>query len=173
MRYWSSFLLRALGITVIAAATAAAQSDALKPPRPSADQPSEKAAEKPAEKMADETEKPKDTPATPAPKPAPVKYTELKKTVWPPKAGVKTPGVLIPMTNLKPEAEISIPGPTGSFVFTANQVLISIPGGDQILRVDGRSNKALEPFSRIAKPCGGIERPKTCVGDRLTRKKST
>jgi virginiamycin B lyase len=156
MRYWSSFLLRSLGITVIAAATAAAQSDALKVPRPSADQPSEKAAEKPPEKMADDTGKPKDTPVAPAPKPAPVKYTELKKTVWPPKTGVKTPGVLIPITNLKPEAEISIPGPTGSFVFSANEVLISIPGGDQILRIDGRSNKVLDPFSGIAKPCGGL-----------------
>ncbi len=137
MRYWFSYLLRALGITLIAAAAAAAQANMR------------------AEKVADNAAKSNDAPAVP-PKPAPVKYTELKKAVWPPKAGVKTPGVLIPMTNLKPEAEISIPGLTGSFLFTTNQILISIPTADQILRVDGRSNKVLDPFSGITKPCGGL-----------------
>lgn len=108
-----------------------------------------------AAKPADKTEKDATVPAAP-PKPAPVKYTELKKTVWPPKTGVKTPGVQIPMIYLKPEAEIALPGPAGAFLFTTDQVLISIPGSDQVARVEGRSNKVLEPFSGITKPCGGF-----------------
>ena len=71
--------------------------------------------------------------------------------------GVKTPGVQIPITSLKPEAEISLPAPAGSFVFTTDQVLISIPSADQIARVEARSNKVIEPLSGIAKPCGGLD----------------
>lgn len=136
MRYLSYRFFCILGLIVLAAGLATAQSGR-------------------TEKIADTADKPKDGPAA-ASKPAPVKYTELKKSVWPPKAGIKTPGVLIPMTNLKPEAEIAIPGPAGSFLFTANQVMISIPSADQILRIDGRSNKALDPFAGVTKPCGGV-----------------
>jgi virginiamycin B lyase len=100
-------------------------------------------------------DKPKETPAVP-PKPEPVKYTELKKTLWPPKAGVKTPGVQIPVTNLKPEAEISLPSPVGALLFTTDHALISVPGSDQIARVEARSNKVLEPLADITNPCGGL-----------------
>jgi virginiamycin B lyase len=128
-----------LGLTLLAAALAAAQSA----PEPV-----------PAAAKAD---MPMDTPSASAKAaPAPVKYTELKKTLWPPKAGVKTPGVQIPITNLKPEAEIPLAAPAGVLLFTADQALIPIPSGDQILRVEARSNKLLEPFSGIAKPCGGL-----------------
>jgi len=135
-------LLRASSLLLLAAAVAAAQSDVAKAPRGSA------VTDEPADK-------PKDTSAAP-PKPAPVKYTELKKTPWPPKTGVKTPGVQIPITNLKPEAEISLSAPAGAFVFTADQVLISVPTADQIARVEGRTNKVLDSFSGAAKPCGGL-----------------
>jgi DNA-binding beta-propeller fold protein YncE len=97
----------------------------------------------------------KDVPAA-APKPEPVKYTELKKTPWPPKTGVKTPGVQIPITNLKPEAEIPLAASPGVFLFTTDQVLIPIPAQDQIARVEAKSNKVLEPISGVAKPCGGV-----------------
>ncbi len=153
-----------MGFLLLTAAVASAQSgaDATKTRQPKTEASESKAppkrepssADAPA-KVADKADKPKDSPAAPA-KPAPVKYTELKKTLWPPKTGVKTPGVQIPMTNLKPEAEIAIPAAAGSFVFTADQALISIPGADQIVRVDARSNKVLDPFSGIAKPCGGM-----------------
>src|SRR5688500_13860384 len=39
----------------------------------------------------------KPSPPKVPPKPEPVKYTELKKSIWPPKGGVKTPGVQIPI----------------------------------------------------------------------------
>jgi virginiamycin B lyase len=167
------YLFCTLGLSVLPAVRVIAQSDAPKTPdtrseavdskaRPKPDSTSanttEKSLEKSADKTADKTDKTdkaKDAPAAPA-KPAPVKYTELKKTPWPPKTGVKTPGVQIPITNLKPEAEIPLASAAGSFVFTADQVLISVPTTDQIVRVEGRSNKALEPISGIANPCGGL-----------------
>jgi virginiamycin B lyase len=174
MRYSSYSLLRTLGLILLAATIAAAQSDAPKSPR-AAEAVESKARPKPeppaadmaakaekADKVADKTDKPADQPvekpkgaSAPPAKPAPVKYTELKKTPWPPRTGVKTPGVLIPMTNLKPEAEIALPAPAGSFLFT-NEVLISIPGMDQIVRVEAKTNKVLAPFSGVAKPCGGL-----------------
>jgi virginiamycin B lyase len=162
MRNFSCRLLCIVVLLVSAYAIAAAQSDtpktsrtAAETARPKADVKSAPAPAEMAAKAADKTDQPKDAPAAP-PKPAPVKYTELKKTPWPPKTGVKTPGVQIPIINLKPEAEISLPAPGGSILFTTDQVLIAIPGMDQIVRVEGRSNKMLEPFSGIAKPCGGL-----------------
>jgi glutamine cyclotransferase len=169
------YLFCTLGLSLLPAIQAVAQSDAPKTPntraeaveskgRPKPDSTSattEKPVEKSADKTADKTDKPdqpdkpKEIPAAPA-KPVSVKYTELKKTPWPPKMGVKTPGVQIPITNLKPEAEISLTSAAGSFLFTSDQVLISIPASDQITRVEGRSNKVLEPFSGIANPCGGL-----------------
>jgi virginiamycin B lyase len=158
--------LRYLGaIVVLAAASAAAQStstnvrlsppDVSKAPRAAAADPAAAAPRVDVPAPPAVADKPKETPAVP-PKPSPVKYTELKKTPWPPKAGVKTPGVQIPVINLKPDAEISLPSPVGSFLFTTDQALITVPASDQVVRVEARSNKVLEPLSGIAKPCGGL-----------------
>jgi len=137
MRHPSKRLLAAtLGLLMLATAYAAAQSE---PQVAKADAVPAKA------------DAPKDAPV----KPVPVKYTELKKTSWPPKAGVKTPGVQIPITNLKPEAEIPLAATPGVFLFTTDQVLIPIPTEDQIARVESKSNKVLEPISGVPKPCGG------------------
>jgi YVTN family beta-propeller protein len=161
MRNLSYHLLCTVALLLFASTIAAAQSDTAKTSsaadsaRPKARAKSAPASAEIAAKAADKPDQPKDAPAAP-PKPAPVKYRELKKTPWPPKTGVKTPGVQIPIINLKPEAEISLPAPAGSFLFTTDQVLITISGMDQIVRVEGRTNKTLEPFSGIAKPCGGL-----------------
>jgi virginiamycin B lyase len=160
MRNLSFHSVCTLALVLFVSASAVAQSDATKTPRATAETGQPKAAAKSpsvemAAKAADKPDQPKDAPAAP-PKPTPAKYTELKKTAWPPKTGIKTAGVQIPIVNLKPEAEISLPAPAGSFLFTTDQVLIAIPGMDQIIRVEGRSNKVLEPFSGIAKPCGGL-----------------
>ena len=146
MRHPSKRRLAAtLGLLLLAAAFAAAQSA-----------PGSKRNNPPQVAKADVA---KDAPANDvpvaAPKPAPVKYTELKKTPWPPKTGVKTPGVQIPITNLKPEAEIPLAASPGAFLFTTDQVLIPIPSQDQIARVEAKSNKVLEPISGVTKPCGG------------------
>jgi len=161
MRNLSYHLLCTVALLLLASTVAAAQSDTPKTSsaadstRPKARAKSAAASGEIAAKAADKPDQPKDAPAAP-PKPAPVKYTELKKTPWPPRTGVKTPGVQIPIINLKPEAEISLPAPAGSFLFTTDQVLITISGMDQIVRVEGRTNKTLESFSGIAKPCGGL-----------------
>jgi streptogramin lyase len=108
-------------------------------------------------RTASHSEPPKDSPAlTSKPAPVPVKYTDLKPTAWPPTAGVKTPGVQVPMTALKPEAEIALGSPAGAILFTTDQILITVPGKDQVVRVEAKSNKVLEPFSDVAKPCGGL-----------------
>jgi DNA-binding beta-propeller fold protein YncE len=148
MRNVSYYLMCTLGLAVLTAPVAVAQVDTPKGESSSPDK-------RVATKTDDKADKAKETPAPPA-KPAPVKYTELKKTLWPPKTGVKTPGVQIPMTKLKPEAEIALAAAAGSVLFTTDQVLISIPAADQIVRVEGRSNKVLEPLSGVAKPCGGL-----------------
>jgi hypothetical protein len=134
-----------LGLSLLAAAFAAAQSA-----------PGSKPASSSTVAKVDVTKDgpAKDLPAA-TPKPEPVKYTELKKTVWPPKTGIKTPGVQIPMTNLKPEAEIPFTSAPGPLLFTTDQILIPIPAQDQIARVEGKSNKVLEPFAGVVKPCGG------------------
>ena len=162
MRNLSYHSLCTVALLLFASTIAAAQSDTPKTSRAAVDSTRPKARAKSAPdssevaaKVADKPDQPKDAPAAPS-KPAPVKYTELKKTPWPPKTGVKTPGVQIPAISLKPEAEIALPASAGSFLFTTDQVLITIPGMDQIVRVEGRTNKTLEPFAGIAKPCGGL-----------------
>lgn len=87
---------------------------------------------------------------------APVKFTALKNTVWPPKAGIRTPGVQVPVTTLRPETEVALGGPGGAVLFAADQALISVPSKDQVVRVEGRSGKVLEPFGGATHPCGGL-----------------
>ncbi len=137
MRTTADRLLCTLGLSLLAAVSAAAQAATEPMSTAKADAPNPPA-------------------ASARPAPTPVKYTELKKTLWPPKAGVKTPGVQIPITKLKPEAEITLTALPGVLAFTTDQVLIPVPSEDQIARVEGKSSKMLEPFSGIAKPCGGL-----------------
>ena len=155
MRNFSSYWLFTLGLSVLCTSMVAAQLNVTKTSAGPAESNTRSKSQSASPTTADRADKAKETPAVPA-KPEPVKYSELKKTTFPPKTGVKTAGVQIPMTKLKPEAEVSLPAPVGSLLFTADQVLISIPSADQIARVDGRSNKVLEPLSGIAKPCGGL-----------------
>ena len=76
-----------------------------------------------------------------------------KKAPVPPKYGVKTPGVQIPMANLKSEVEIAVEGSPAALLF-AEQVMLS--NGTQILRIDPKTNKVSEPFKGFDKPCGGL-----------------
>jgi virginiamycin B lyase len=155
MRNFSIYGLLTLGLPVLCASIVAAQLNVTKTPDEPAESKTRSKSQSVSATTADRTDKATEIPAIPA-KPEPVKYTELKKTTWPPKAGVKTAGIQIPMTKLKPEAEVALPAPAGSLLFTTDQVLIPIPSADQIARVEGSSNKVLEPLSGIAKPCGGL-----------------
>src|SRR5687768_16749314 len=51
-------------------------------------------------------------------------------------SGVKTPGVQIPIKMLKPDAVIPLTAPAGALLFTTDQVLITIPVKDEIVRVE-------------------------------------
>ena len=64
-----------------------------------------------------------------------------------PKAGVKTPGIQIPISNLKPESEIALPAKPGSMV-AAKSAIVATEGG--LTLVDTKTNKT------FPKPCGGI-----------------
>ena len=76
-----------------------------------------------------------------------------KKAPLPPKYGVKTPGVQIPMASLKSEAEIAVEGTPAALLF-AEQIMLS--NGTQIMRIDPKTNKVTEPFTGFDKPCGGL-----------------
>src|SRR5262249_14263832 len=132
MRNFSSYWLFTLGLSVLWASMVAAQSNDPKKSAEPAESSTRSKSRLVSATTTDSADKAKETPAVPA-RSEPVKYTELKKTLWPPKTGVKTAGVQIPMTKLKPDAEVSLPALVGSLLFTTDQVLISIPSADQIV----------------------------------------
>ncbi len=73
-----------------------------------------------------------------------------------PAHGVKTPGVLIPYTTLKSDAEIVLDAPPAGFLFTD---AIQIAGAGGIRRFDAATNKPFEPsrdIKGVDKPCGGL-----------------
>jgi virginiamycin B lyase len=70
-----------------------------------------------------------------------------------PSAGVKTPGVQIPMASLKYEAEFPVQTPE-SFSFT-DDVLVMDSTKNAIMRIDPKTGKVAEPLSGFSKPCSG------------------
>lgn len=79
----------------------------------------------------------------------------LLMTPAPPKLGVKTPGVQIPFTNLKSEAEIPVAGLSGVPV-VAMQAFAPQRSTGALLRIDAKTNKPGEPVSGLDQPCGAI-----------------
>ena len=72
-----------------------------------------------------------------------------------PTAGIKTPGIQIPFANLKPEADIVLPGaPTSAFF--ADMAYFPIPSENSIARVDTKTNKPGDAWTGIKAPCGGL-----------------
>jgi hypothetical protein len=73
-----------------------------------------------------------------------------------PAHGVKTPGVLIPLGNLKSEAEITLASAPTGFLFTESIALADSTG---IHRLDAKTNKSFDPprdIKDVDKPCGGL-----------------
>jgi virginiamycin B lyase len=70
-----------------------------------------------------------------------------------PKAGVKTPGILIPFENLKPEAELAVETP--GWITMGEAVFIQSKSKDLVARVDPKSNKLGDPITSLNKPCAG------------------
>lgn len=81
------------------------------------------------------------------------KKVKEPKLAPPPKFGVKTPGVQIPLAGLKSEAEIAFEGTPQSLLFT-DQVMLS--NGTHLVRIDPKTNKTTEPFKGFEQPCGGL-----------------
>jgi virginiamycin B lyase len=68
-----------------------------------------------------------------------------------PKEGIKTPGVRIPFSLLKAEAEL----PMAPAWMAATDVLIVPAAQAGLVKIDSRTNKAADPVTVVAKPCGG------------------
>jgi virginiamycin B lyase len=82
------------------------------------------------------------------------KDTSAKATAPPgPKAGVKTPGVLIPAASLKSEAEIPVDGP--GWIAVSDSILVESKTKDSLIRIDPKTNKPLDPVAGLKKPCSG------------------
>jgi len=72
-----------------------------------------------------------------------------------PKPGVKTPGVQIPLANLKPEAEFAVPG-SPDWIAAGESVWVSNKPRDSVARIDPNTNKVLDAVTGLNKPCSGL-----------------
>jgi virginiamycin B lyase len=79
---------------------------------------------------------------------------QSKKSGTAAKLGVQTPGIQIAMTELKPEADIELPGPA-ELLTSADAVYAASPEKGALVRVDVKGNKT-EAIEGVAKPCGAI-----------------
>jgi virginiamycin B lyase len=70
-----------------------------------------------------------------------------------PKGGIKTPGVQIPLENLKPEAQIPVETP--GWIAIGEAVIIPNQSKDVLVRIDPKTNKPLDPIPDFKKPCSG------------------
>jgi DNA-binding beta-propeller fold protein YncE len=66
--------------------------------------------------------------------------------------GVKTPGVPIPFSLLKAEADLPVAPP---WTFAADSLLVPNPAMGTLVRVDSKTNKLSDPIADLSKPCGG------------------
>lgn len=71
------------------------------------------------------------------------------------KAGIKTPGVQIPMESLKALAEVPVDGKPGG-IAVGDAVWVMNSPKELVVRIDGKTNKALEPVVGFHKPCSGL-----------------
>jgi streptogramin lyase len=69
------------------------------------------------------------------------------------RTGIKTPGIQIPFSRLKAEAEFDAPAKPSWLFFSANAY---VPARDSLERIDPKTNKKLDPIAGLAKPCGGM-----------------
>jgi len=70
-----------------------------------------------------------------------------------PKPGIRTPGIQIPFSSLKPEATLQTPDrPDWIFFSTA----VFVPAKDHLDKIDVKTNKIADPVAGLNKPCGGM-----------------
>jgi len=75
------------------------------------------------------------------------------KEVKKPKLGVQTPGVQIPYVSLKSDAEIKLEAAPTGVAFTTEAL---IAAGENIQRVEARSNKPGDKIAGLNSACGGL-----------------
>lgn len=73
----------------------------------------------------------------------------------PNKPGVKTPGIQIPLTLLKPEAVFEVPG-SPDWIAVDESVWISNLPRNSVTRIDPKTNKVIETIAVGKKPCSGL-----------------
>jgi virginiamycin B lyase len=72
-----------------------------------------------------------------------------------PKPGVKTPGVQIPISALKPDAVFDVPG-APDWIAIGESVWISNKPKNSVSRLDPKTNKVAEVIQTGSKPCSGL-----------------
>jgi streptogramin lyase len=70
-----------------------------------------------------------------------------------PRQGIKTPGVQIPFSSLKPEATVQTPA-SGDWIFFSTALFV--PAKDHVDKIDVKTNKTGEPVAGLKGPCGGM-----------------
>lgn len=83
------------------------------------------------------------------------KVVEHHRHPQPPKPGVTTPGVRIPMASLKPDAVFSVPG-APDWIAVGHSVWISDKPKNAVLRLDPKTNKVADTIAVGSKPCSGL-----------------
>jgi YVTN family beta-propeller protein len=79
----------------------------------------------------------------------------MDQTPRPPKPGVKTPGVKIPIERLKPDAVFSVPG-TPDWLAIDEAAWVSNEPRDSVTRMDPATNKVVATITVGKKPCSGL-----------------
>jgi streptogramin lyase len=87
-----------------------------------------------------------------AAKPDPKSKSAKPATEVAPKLGVKTPGVLIPFSRIKAEAEI--PG-APSWLLASDTLLAPTVAGDALEKIDLKTNTRKETVPGVKQPCAG------------------
>lgn len=67
--------------------------------------------------------------------------------------GIKTPGIQIPFSSLKPEATFPTPDQP-EWIFYSTELFV--PGKDKIDKIDVKANKIADSIAGVQKPCGGM-----------------
>lgn len=77
------------------------------------------------------------------------------QTPEPPKPGVKTPGVQMPLAKLIPIATLNT-GKASDWIAIDHDVWVSIKPKNTVVRIDPRRNQAIQTVSGFNKPCSGL-----------------
>lgn len=82
----------------------------------------------------------------------------VKNAAWPPKAGIRTPGIQIPMASLKPEAELTLEGSASGLLADGKFAIVPLRNKGSIARIGNLDNKTMEAWGGLGDPCGGVIR---------------